>query len=69
MKAEDVGKIIRNRRRALNLNQSMLALASGTAVRFISDLENGKANCRLGLTLQVLSSLGLQLDIHPKKEA
>lgn len=40
--AEDVGKIIRARRKELGYTQADFAKAVGTGVRFISDLENGK---------------------------
>jgi hypothetical protein len=40
-----------------------LALASGTGVRFISDLENGKETCQIGLCLKVLATLGLRLSV------
>ncbi len=51
-------------RKSLKLNQSDLALTSGTATRFISDLENGKSSCHLGKTLSVLSALGIQVDLN-----
>ena len=59
MTAEKLGALVRQRRKELNLNQSELALASGTGRRFISDLENGKESCELGKTLKVLAGLGI----------
>lgn len=41
----DLGRPVKRRRQLLGLTQADLALASGTGVRFISDLENGKATC------------------------
>jgi len=58
---KELGNLIKKRRRQLKLKQPELALVSGTGIRFISDLENGKENCRLGLSLRVLSTLGLQI--------
>jgi HTH-type transcriptional regulator/antitoxin HipB len=58
-----LGALIKKRRRHLKLKQPDLALASGTGVRFISDLENGKETCQIGLCLKVLSTLGLCLSI------
>jgi len=68
MTTQELGALIRNRRKQLGLNQSELALASGTGRRFISDLENGKDGCELGKTLRVLSGLGMGLirDAAPK---
>ncbi len=65
MEATDIGRIIQQTRKELKLNQSDLALTSGTATRFISDLENGKASCHLGKTLSVLNALGIRLDLIP----
>lgn len=60
----DLGRLVKQRRQQLGLTQADLALASGTGVRFISDLENGKATCQSGRSLQVLAALGLRLFIH-----
>jgi hypothetical protein len=45
----------------MGLTQADLALTSGTGMRFISDLENGKPTCQIGKTLTVLKTLGLRL--------
>jgi len=50
------------------MNQADLALVSGTGVRFISDLENGKETCELGKTLNVLANLGISLKLVSKAE-
>lgn len=63
MKPEEIGKIVKTERKALGLTQADLALTSGTGMRFISDLENGKPTCQLGKTLMVLKTLGLRLEI------
>ena len=60
----DLGRLVKQRRQQLGLTQADLALASGTGVRFISDLENGKATCQSGRSLQVLAALGLRLFVH-----
>ena len=39
---EQLGKIVKKERKAMGLTQADLALTSGTGMRFISDLENGK---------------------------
>ena len=58
MTAKELGSIIRTRRKHLQMNQVDLALVSGTGVRFISDLENGKETCAIGKALKVLENLG-----------
>lgn len=69
MEAKDIGRLIQQTRKKLKLNQSELALTSGTATRFISDLENGKASCQLGKTLSVLYALGIRIELTPPIEA
>lgn len=57
----ELGRIVRKERKAMGLTQAELALASGTGMRFISDLENGKPTCQIGKTLTVLQTLGLRI--------
>jgi HTH-type transcriptional regulator / antitoxin HipB len=64
-----LGQEIKARRKRLGLNQAELAMVSGTGVRFISDLENGKPSCELGKTLSVLANLGLGIQITTHKGA
>ncbi len=63
LSSSELGSLIQKRRRQLKLKQPDLALASGTGVRFISDLENGKETCQIGLCLKVLATLGLRLSV------
>jgi HTH-type transcriptional regulator/antitoxin HipB len=58
---EELGRIVKKERKAMGLTQADLALTSGTGMRFISDLENGKPTCQIGKTLTVLKTLGLRL--------
>jgi transcriptional regulator with XRE-family HTH domain len=55
------GLLIRSRRKALNMRQDQLALATGVGRRFLIDLEAGKASCQLGRSLLVADALGLRL--------
>lgn len=66
--AEEIGHTVKRERKALGLTQAELALTSGTGMRFISDLENGKSTCQVGKTLTVLKTLGLHLTLssHPR---
>ncbi len=63
MTSERLGQEVKSRRKQLGMNQAELAMVSGTGVRFISDLENGKTSCELGKTLSVLANLGLEVQI------
>jgi y4mF family transcriptional regulator len=60
-----LGRIVKKERNALGLTQADLALTSGTGIRFISDLENGKPTCQIGKILTVLKTLGLRLSLFP----
>lgn len=64
--SENLGQRIRKRRKEIGLNQADLELASGTGVRFVSDLENGKETCQLGKFLTVAANLGFELDLKLK---
>lgn len=68
MTPEIFGEALRKRRKALAMRQAELALVSGTGVRFISDLENGKPTCELGKALKVLESLGLEAVLEPRAQ-
>jgi transcriptional regulator with XRE-family HTH domain len=50
--------MIRGRRKALNLRQDQLALATGVGRRFLIELEAGKPSCQLGRSLLVAEALG-----------
>lgn len=65
MNAQMFGNLVKQRRKALKMNQRDLALVAGTGLRFISDLEHGKPTCELGKALCVLSSLGIELVFKP----
>jgi transcriptional regulator with XRE-family HTH domain len=55
------GLLIRSRRKALNMRQDELALATGVGRRFLIDLEAGKPTCQLGRSLLVADALGLSV--------
>jgi transcriptional regulator with XRE-family HTH domain len=55
------GSSIRRRRKALNMRQDELALATGVGRRFLIDLEAGKPTCQLGRSLLVADALGLRV--------
>lgn len=58
-----LGEAIRAARKRLKVTQKDLALASGTGLRFIIELEQGKPSCHLGKALGVLQVLGLRLQV------
>ncbi|MEM8997991.1 MAG: type II toxin-antitoxin system Y4mF family antitoxin [Acidobacteriota bacterium] len=61
--AEELGRLIRTQRKATGLTQSQLADASGVSLRFISELERGRASAGVGRVLRVLEMLGLSVHL------
>ena len=53
-----LGQAVRNARKQIGLTQPQLALAAGVGVRFVVDLEAGKATLRLENILRVVNALG-----------
>ncbi len=62
--AKTMGEAIRQQRRRLKVTQKDLAMASGSGLRFIVDLEKGKPTCQLGKALEIVRVLGMKLEIH-----
>lgn len=65
----DLGRTIRETRKKLGITQKALALASGTGLRFIIELEKGKETCEIGKALTVLNTLGIQMTLTPPMAA
>jgi y4mF family transcriptional regulator len=61
--AQQLGDALRAARKQLGLTQPQLALAAGVGVRFIVDLEAGKATVQLQQVLRVIDALGGELEI------
>jgi HTH-type transcriptional regulator/antitoxin HipB len=57
----ELGRVVRETRTSLGLTQGSLALAAGTGLRFIVDLEKGKPTCQLQKALMVLNTLGIKM--------
>lgn len=62
----DLGRIVRETRKFSDADQTTAAGVAGVGVRFLGDLERGKPTVRLGLVLQVLHRLGLEIWIAPR---
>jgi len=62
---KEIGELVRNARKGMDVTQKDLALTSGTGLRFIIDLEKGKPTCQLGKVLTVLNTLGIKLTLTP----
>ena len=57
-----LGELVKLTRKGLGLTQESLALAAGTGLRFIIELEKGKPTCQLQKALTVLNVLGIQMN-------
>ncbi|KAF0244779.1 MAG: HTH-type transcriptional regulator antitoxin [Planctomycetota bacterium] len=57
----DIGALIRERRRALGLDQRTLALRVGVSRQWIVEAEGGKRGAPVGLVLRTLETLGVGL--------
>jgi HTH-type transcriptional regulator / antitoxin HipB len=63
---DDIGKQIQLRRKSLGITQRDLALTSGTGIRFIVELEQGKPTCQIEKVLTVLNTLGLTVTLKAR---
>ena len=69
MTPDEIGKTIRNARKALGLKQNQLASVAGIGVRTLSEIENGKQTAQIGLVLQTLGVLGIEIKLIPHTES
>lgn len=58
---ETLGAALRAARQARGLRLEDVALGAGVGIRFVSELERGKATARLGSALRVAQALGVRL--------
>jgi y4mF family transcriptional regulator len=56
-----LGRALRNRRKEQGLTQGELAQYCGCSVKFLSELENGKASVRMDKVIRVAMMLGCDL--------
>ena len=63
----DVGKAVRDARKAAGLTQRELAELCNCGVRFLSELENGKPTIELERAMRVLSTLSLDMEISARR--
>lgn len=61
-----LGRLLRAQRKAQGLTLEQLSGLSGLGMRFLSELERGKATAELGKTLEVAGLLGLDCFLIPR---
>jgi HTH-type transcriptional regulator/antitoxin HipB len=65
----EIGALIRERRRAWNLNQADLARRLQVSRLWIGEIERGKPGANLGLVLRTLDTLGIKLTATMAEDA
>lgn len=66
--ADDVGHLVRGRRKQLGLSQAQLADKVGVSRQWIVGLEGGKRTAEVALVLRTIAVLGLQLDARDPRQ-
>ncbi len=66
MNTREIGKLVRERRRVLGIDQKTAAELSDVSVHTLSDIESGKGNPSVKVLAAVLDALGLELLIKIK---
>lgn len=62
---KQIGQLVRSTRKQMGATQKDLALTSGTGLRFIIELEQGKPTSQIGKVLTVLNTLGVAIALTP----
>ena len=65
----ELGLLIRERRRALGLDQQALAKKVGVSRLWVIEIEKGKPRAEVGLVLRALLALDLDLDVSAEPTA
>lgn len=63
---ESIGKVIRERRKALGYTQGFIADFTGLSVSFISDVERGKSTAEIGKIIMLMNTLGLDIIVESR---
>ena len=67
MTTREIGLIIQKNHKSQGMTQPQLAMACGTGIRFIVDIEAGKETCQIGKALMVLQMLGIGITLNEPK--
>jgi len=63
---KEIGYIIKERRKALSITQRELAALAGVGINTLTKIERGEANPSLKVVMNILNTLGLEIDIKIK---
>ncbi len=67
MNLKEIGLAIKERRGVLGVSQRAVSELSGVSVNTLVAVERGEGNPQLFTLLDILDTIGLQLDLTPKK--
>lgn len=62
----ELSKVIKQKRKALQLTQQDLSLKSGLGLRLVREIEQGKTSMRMDKVNQLLELFGMELVPAPK---
>jgi HTH-type transcriptional regulator / antitoxin HipB len=62
----DIGGLLRRKRKAQKLTLQEVSQHCGLSVRFISEVERGKATAEIGKVLELLQVVGVDLFARPR---
>ena len=65
---EDIGKLLRAKRKEQGLTQSDVSDLTTLSIRFLSEVERGKERAEIGKVMEYLQNLGLDLYVKPRGE-
>lgn len=63
MDYQRIGKIIKDRRKSLNITQPTLASLAGVGLNTLVAIERGNGNAKIRTILAILDTLGLKIEI------
>lgn len=66
MSQKEIGTIIKERRKHLGINQQTLADLASVGINTVVAIERGDGNPQLATLLNILDTLGLQMDLKIK---
>jgi y4mF family transcriptional regulator len=66
---KDFGKLLKERRKSLGINQSEVAEIAGISINTLYKIERGQTNATLEVLEKILDVLGLELKLEIRKVA
>ena len=67
--ATDIGRAVREARRAQGLRQDELALVAAVSTRAVHQVEAGKPTSRLDVIERIVAALGLRLGVEQRPDS